>query len=218
MRKVILVLFILIFLLVLTVISSADSEDDAMTTSCSWKVSGLDGYYSTEKGFFSGFEKKVTATVTEITDSTKCKLKYGEEEKIESNYYYSDSNIFSAPSATPDILVEDKVSYFKPINKVILKKDQNKITLSFTHNIDTQTVPKLKIYGLCYDSDKESKDGVVLYCGAKDGSFNWWSPQVTTTCNGVYAGTLSDEGDTAKIKNDFGASCTSSELNEGEID
>jgi len=209
--------FFTIYLLfaLLLVISISGDDDTPLKSKCEWKISGCEGYYSLENSFFSDYSVSTQGIVTEITSSTKCKLEANDEIKIEYNYYKTDQ-FETTISNTPDIKQEDERTYFKPINKVILKKDKNKITMSFTHNIDTKIVPKLKIYGLCYDSGDE--DGVVLYCGAYNPIVWLKSPQCKVKCEGVYAGTLaSDEKDTDKIEEDFGSGCTTNEWSEEEI-
>ena len=208
--------FFIIYLLfaLLLVISISGDEDTPLKSKCEWKISGCEGYYSLENSFFSDYSVSTQGTVTEITSSTKCKLEANDEIKIEYNYY-KNNEFEETISNTPDIKQEDERTYFKPINKVILKKDKNKITMSFTHNIDTKIVPKLKIYGLCYDSGDE--DGVVLYCGAYKLNGVWGDSQCNVECEGVYAGTLSDEDDTNKIEKDFGSGCSESKWSEEEI-
>src|SRR3989338_4374200 len=210
--------FFIIYLLfaLLLVISISGDEDTPLKSKCEWKISGCEGYYSLENSFFSDYSVSTQGIVTEITSSTKCKLEANDEIKIEYNYYKT-NEFEETISNTPDIKQEDERTYFKPINKVILKKDKHKITMSFPHNIDTKIVPKLKIYGLCYDSGDE--DGVVLYCGAYNTGGAWLkSSQCKVKCEGVYAGTFASGGkNTGKIEGDFGSGCTTNDWSEEEI-
>ena len=133
--------FFTIYLLfaLLLVISISGDDDTPLKSKCEWKISGCEGYYSLENSFFSDYSVSTQGIVTEITSSTKCKLEANDEIKIEYNYY--NTNQFETIiSNTPDIKQEDERTYFKPINKVILKKDKNGKTIGIEKLYVSKTV------------------------------------------------------------------------------